>query len=46
MGSLSDFMENKFLDHLANVAFTPAATIFVALCLALRPVGAWSRVAR
>ena len=34
MGSLSDFMENKLLDHLANVAFTPAASIFVALCTA------------
>ena len=34
MGSLSDFMENKFLDHLLNVAFTPASTIYVALCTA------------
>lgn len=34
MGSLADFLENKLLDHLANVAFTPAASLFVALCTA------------
>ena len=34
MGSLSDFAENKMLDHLCNTAFTPAATLFVALCTA------------
>jgi hypothetical protein len=34
MGSLSDFLENKLLDHLANVAFTPAPTLYVALCTA------------
>lgn len=34
MGSLADFLENKLLDHVCNTAFTPAATIFVALCTA------------
>ena len=34
MGSLSNFAENFLLNHLANTAQTPAATIFVALCTA------------
>jgi hypothetical protein len=34
LGSLSDRLENALLDHLANVAFTPAAPIYVALCTA------------
>ena len=34
MGSLSNYAENALLNHVANTAFTPAATIFVALCTA------------
>jgi hypothetical protein len=34
MGSLSNFAENALLNHVANTAFTPAATLFVALCTA------------
>ena len=33
MGSISDYLENKLLDHvLGNTAYTPAATIYLALC--------------
>ena len=34
MGSLSNFAENALLNHICNTAFTPAATLFVALCTA------------
>lgn len=34
MGSFSNFLEDAFLNHLLNTAFTPAATIYVALCTA------------
>ena len=34
MGSLSNFAENALINHLCNTAFTPAATMFVALCTA------------
>ncbi len=34
MGSLSDYAENKVLDHLAGTAYTPAATIYLALATA------------
>lgn len=34
MGSLSDYAENKLLDHVFNVAYTPPATVYLALCTA------------
>lgn len=34
MGSISDFLENELLDHVLNAAYTPAATIYLALCTA------------
>lgn len=34
MGSLSDYAENKLLDHIFNVSYTPPATVYVALCTA------------
>lgn len=34
MGSLSDFSENKLLDHCLNTAYTPPATVYLALCTA------------
>lgn len=34
MGSLSDYAENKLLDHLCQTAYTPAATIYLAFCTA------------
>ena len=34
MGSLSDFAENKLLDHLLNAAYTPIADLYIALCSA------------
>jgi hypothetical protein len=34
MGSLSDYAENKLLDHFLNVAYTPVATVYLALCTA------------
>lgn len=35
MGSLSNYLENKLLDHvLNNTAYTPAATLYLALCTA------------
>lgn len=34
MGSLSDFAENGFLNHLFGTAFTPAASLYIALCTA------------
>lgn len=34
MGSLSNFLEDALLNHLCNTAFTPAASLFVALCTA------------
>lgn len=34
MGSLSDYSENKLLDHLYNTAYTPASTLYLALCTA------------
>lgn len=34
MGSLSDYSELELLDHVFNVAYSPAATIYLALCTA------------
>lgn len=34
MGSLSNYAENELLDHLFNAAYTPAATIYLALATA------------
>jgi len=34
MGSLTDYAENKLLDHVLNTAYTPAATIYLALATA------------
>lgn len=34
MGSLSDFGENKWIEHLCSTAYTPAATVYLALCTA------------
>jgi len=35
MGSFSDFLENELLDHiLGNSAYTPPATVYIALCTA------------
>ena len=34
MGSISDFGEAHLLDHCFNTAYTPAATIYLALCTA------------
>ena len=34
MGSLSDFAELELLDHIFNVAYTPAANLYLALCTA------------
>lgn len=34
MGSLSNFAENELLDHVFNAAYSPAATIYLALCTA------------
>lgn len=34
MGSLSDYAENELMDHWLNAAYTPAATIYLALCTA------------
>lgn len=34
MGSLADYAENKMVDHLLGTAYTPAATIYLALCTA------------
>ncbi len=34
MGSISDVLENAFLNHICNSAYTPAASVFVALCTA------------
>lgn len=31
MGSLSDYAENELVDHVCNGAYTPAATVYVAL---------------
>lgn len=31
MGSISDFLENELLDHVFNAAYTPAATVYLAL---------------
>jgi hypothetical protein len=32
MGSLSDYLELELLDHVCNASYTPAATIYLALC--------------
>jgi hypothetical protein len=32
MGSLSDYSEGELLDHVLNAAYSPAATIYLALC--------------
>jgi hypothetical protein len=32
MGSLSDYAELELLDHVFNAAYTPAATVYLALC--------------
>lgn len=35
MGSLSNYLENELLDHvLNNAAYSPAATLYLALCTA------------
>lgn len=34
MGSLSNYSENRLLDHVFNTAYTPSATIYLALCTA------------
>jgi len=34
MGSLSNFAENSWLDHLINTAYTPAATLYLAFATA------------
>jgi hypothetical protein len=34
MGSLSDYAEGKLLDHLFNTAYSPVATVYLALCTA------------
>lgn len=34
MGSLSDYSENELLDHVFNVAYTPAATVYLGLSTA------------
>lgn len=34
MGSISNFLEDEFVDHLLNAAYTPTATVYVALCTA------------
>lgn len=34
MGSIANFLEDALLNHVCNVAFTPAATLYVALCTA------------
>ena len=34
MGSISNYLEDKYLDHVFNVAYTPAATVYVALATA------------
>ena len=34
MGSITDFLELEWLDHLCNAAFVPSATIYLALCTA------------
>lgn len=31
MGSISDFLENELLDHVFNAAYTPPATVYLAL---------------
>jgi hypothetical protein len=31
MGSISDYLENELLDHVFNAAYTPAATVYLAL---------------
>jgi hypothetical protein len=32
MGSLSNYLENELLDHVFNATYTPAATVYLALC--------------
>ncbi|HEY4690299.1 MAG TPA: hypothetical protein VIK33_13370 [Anaerolineae bacterium] len=34
MGSLTDFAENELLDHVCNAAYTPVATVYLALATA------------
>lgn len=34
MGSITDYLEAELLDHVLNAAYTPAATIYLALCTA------------
>ena len=34
MGSISNFLECKFLDHVCNTAYSPSATIYLGLCTA------------
>lgn len=34
MGSLSDYAENKLLDHIFNAAYSPVETIYLCLCTA------------
>ena len=46
MGSLSNFAENALMNHLCNTAFTPAATLFVALCRANQKISAPASIAK
>jgi len=34
MGSITDHLEEELLDHICNAAYTPIATLYVALCTA------------
>ena len=34
MGSLSDYAELELLDHVFNAAYSPVATVYLALCTA------------
>jgi hypothetical protein len=34
MGSLTDYAEDELLDHVFNAAYSPAATVYLALCTA------------
>lgn len=33
MGSITNFLEDELLDHICNAAYTPPATVYVALCV-------------
>lgn len=34
MGSISDYLEDELMDHVFNASYTPASTIYLALCTA------------